>query len=76
MRGITMDSTITLRGIVKSRKTIEVQDGRLNDWLNQEVTLTIKKSKHLKAVTEMLDEMREGQNIGYKRIERTQLYRV
>ena len=71
-----MDSTITLRGIVKSRKMIEVQDGRLNDWLNQEVTLTIKKSKHLKTVTEMLDEMREGQNIGYKRIERTQLYRV
>lgn len=72
-----MDNTVTLRGIVRGRKTIEVQDEKLEEWLNQEVTLTIKRRrKNLKVATEMLDEMREGSDIGYKRVERSRLYRV
>jgi len=70
-----MDNIVTLRGVVRDKRIIEVQE-RLDDWLDQEVTLTIKKRKNLKAAKEMLDEMKEGKNIGYKRIKRDQLYRV
>jgi len=71
-----MDNIVTLRGIVRNKRMIEVQDERLDDWLNLEVTLTIKKRKNMKAATEILHEMKEGKNIGYKRIGREQLYRV
>jgi len=72
-----MDNTVTVRGIVRGGKTIEVQGEKLDGWLDQEVTLTIKRRrKNRKILKEMLDEMKEGIALGYVKVERSSLYRV
>jgi hypothetical protein len=70
-----MDNTVTVRGIVRGGKTIEVQGEKLDGWLDQEVTLTIKRRrKNRKVLKEMLDEMKEGMALGYVKVERSSLY--
>jgi hypothetical protein len=72
-----MDNTVTVRGIVRGGKTIEVQGEKLDGWLDQEVTLTIKRRrKNRKILKEMLDEMKEGMALGYIKVERSSLYRA
>ena len=72
-----MDNTVTVRGIVRGGKTIEVQGEKLDGWLDQEVTLTIKRrKKNRKVLKEMLDEMKEGMALGYIKVERSSLYRA
>ena len=72
-----MDNTVTVRGIVRGGKTIVVQGEKLDGWLNQEVTLTIKRRrKNRKVSKEMLDEMKEGIALGYVKVERSSLYRA
>jgi uncharacterized protein YjhX (UPF0386 family) len=72
-----MDNTVTVRGIVRGGKTIEVQGEKLDGWLDQEVTLTIKRRrKNRKVLKEMLEEMKEGMALGYVKVERSSLYRV
>jgi uncharacterized HAD superfamily protein len=72
-----MDNTVTVRGIVRGGKTIEVQGEKLDGWLDQEVTLTIKRRrKNRKVLKEMLEEMKEGMALGYVKAERSSLYRV
>jgi uncharacterized protein YjhX (UPF0386 family) len=72
-----MDNTVTVRGIVRGGKTIEVQGEKLDGWLDQEVTLTIKRRrKNRKVLKEMLDEMKEGMALGYVKVERSSLYRA
>ena len=71
-----MENIITVKGVVRGRRTIEVHSEKLVDWLDEEVTLTIKRRKNVKAVMEMLNEMREGSDVGYERTERSSLYRV
>lgn len=72
-----MDNTVTVRGIVRGGKTIEVQGEKLDGWLDQEVTLTIKRRrKNRKILKEMLDVMKEGIALGYVKVERSSLYRV
>jgi|GEM_PF-4426986 len=72
-----MDNTVTVRGIVRGGKTIEVQGEKLDGWINQEVTLTIKRRrKNRKVLKEMLDEMKRGMALGYVKVDRNSLYRA
>lgn len=71
-----MGNRMTARGIVRGSKTIEIQDENLDDWVDQEVILTIKRKKNLSAAEQMLAEMKKGGDIGYEKIDRSGLYRV
>ena len=72
-----MENSITLRGKIKDNKTIELESELLTDWNDQNVLVSIKKDKKaLSTVKKMLDEMRKGKNLGYKPINRTDIYRV
>jgi len=72
-----MENAITLRGKIKNKKTIELESELLTDWHDQNVLVSIKKDKKaVSTVKKMLDEMLKGKNIGYKPINRNDIYRV
>jgi hypothetical protein len=72
-----MENAITLRGKIKDKKTIELESELLNDWNDQNVLVSIMKYKKTAlTVKKMLAEMKKGINVGYKPINRNDIYRV
>jgi hypothetical protein len=69
-----MSKIITAKGRIKDSKIIEILDKGLDNWINEEVTVIVKKAKKT-TTKEMIDEMKIGKDIGYRKINREDIYR-